>query len=65
MTTYHGAVGDGKPEVPAEDGAPAFGQESPMEICSWCGLMMKFGRGPLIKTTCPPCVGEFFPGGAL
>jgi hypothetical protein len=57
VTTYHSGEVEDKGDV-----APPFGQESPMEICSWCGLMMKFGRGPLVKTTCPPCKGEFFSG---
>jgi hypothetical protein len=59
VTTYHSGLGESKPEADA-DQAPEFGQESPMEICSWCGLMMRFGRGQLVKTTCPPCKTEYF-----
>lgn len=48
------------PDAEALDGAPvAIWEADPMRICHWCGLMTKYGRGPVEKVICGPCQIEF------
>lgn len=51
------------PAAEAKDMPPvASGTDEDFTIvCSWCGWMQHFGRGPVSHNICNPCRIEFFP----
>lgn len=48
-------------EAYQNDVAPDKPLDDLLIMCSWCGFMMRFGRGPTSHGICKPCKLDFFP----
>ena len=61
MARYNPLSTDPGAAEPVTAAPVASVEDRPLEICSWCGLMIRWGRGPVSHAICNPCKIEFFP----